>query len=134
LLDSEFFGSTEIAISRHRGDDIFFKMFEVLHISVHHVYPMLENIGISPLEGAEWRRFKLLVVNMVEGGRVAFTQGPEGRQIPDGFHPNQADAGLSGSLNAAVATILINSRRSKESRFLFIVSPPQQNIFGQPAP
>ncbi len=85
-------------MSRRRGDDILFKMFEVLHISVHHVQPMLENIGISSLEGVEWRRFKLLTVNLVEGGRVPFTQGPKGRQIPDGFHPNQADARFSGSL------------------------------------
>ena len=89
-------------MSRRRGDDILFKMFEVLHISVHHVQPMLENIGISSLEGIEGRRFKLLPVKMVEGGRVAFTQGPKGRQIPDGFHPNQADAGFSGALEQSL--------------------------------
>jgi hypothetical protein len=38
---------------RRRGDDILFKMLEVLHISVHHVQPMLENIGISSLKGVE---------------------------------------------------------------------------------
>ena len=61
-------------MSRRRGDDILFKVFEVLHISVHHVQPMLENIGISSLEGIKGRRFESFAVNMVEGGRVAFTQ------------------------------------------------------------
>jgi hypothetical protein len=40
-----------ISMRGRRGDDILFKMFEVLHISVDHVQPMLENISISSLKG-----------------------------------------------------------------------------------
>jgi hypothetical protein len=39
------------ALGCQRGDDILFKVFEVFHISVYHVYPMLKNKGISALEG-----------------------------------------------------------------------------------
>ena len=38
-------------MSRRRGDDILFKVLKIFHISVYHIYPMLENVSISALEG-----------------------------------------------------------------------------------
>lgn len=43
----------EITISRCRGDDILFKVLEVLHIRVDHVQSMSQNISISSLEWVE---------------------------------------------------------------------------------